>query len=34
GRGVQRLEGLHGGEVAGVGDDLGVLAKLFECVHK
>ena len=33
GRGVQGLEGLHGGEVAGVGDDLGVLAKLFECVH-
>ena len=34
GRSVQRLEGLHGGEVAGVGDDLGVLAKLFECVHE
>jgi len=33
GRGVQRLEGLHGGEVTGVGDDLGVLAELLECVH-
>ena len=34
GRGIQRLESLHGGEVAGIGDDLGVLAKLFECVHE
>ena len=30
---VQRLEGLHGGEVTGIGYDFGVLAELLECVH-
>ncbi len=34
GRGIQGLESLHGGEIAGIGDDLGVLAKLLECVHR
>ena len=31
---VERLEGLHGGEVTRVGDYFGMLAKLFECVHR